>query len=69
MGIPLPKGFKLPEGMSFKDAQRAMQAAGECSALVKMLLEDDSLSPVVKAFVSDHSSSFPVLSESFEFIN
>lgn len=69
MAIPIPNGFKLPDGISFQDAQRAMQAAGECSTLVKMLIEDDSLSSIVKAFISDHSSSFPVLSESFEFIN
>lgn len=65
--VIFPKGFKLPQGMNVAQAQKAMQATGECAHLVEMLLKDEQLGSMVQAFVSDHSSVFPILAESFEF--
>lgn len=59
--IPLPKGFKIPQGMSYKDAQRAMQAAGECSKLVEYLLKDPDHSNSIRLFILDYADQFPIL--------
>lgn len=62
--IPLPKGFKLPQGMSFKDAQRAMAATSECANLVGSLVAlDDDLGRAVKAYVLSHNDVYPILAE------
>lgn len=64
MGIPLPKGFKLPQGMSFKEAQRAMAATSECVNLVGALVAlDDDLGHVVKAYILAHSDAYPILAD------
>lgn len=60
--IPLPKGFKLPQGMSMKDAQRAMQATGECAQLVEQLLKDPDHSNLIRLFILDHADKYPILS-------
>lgn len=60
--IPLPKGFKLPQGMSFKESQRAMAATSECANLVGALVAlDDDLGHVVKAYILTHDDVYPVL--------
>lgn len=59
--IPLPKGFKLPEGMSFKDAQRAMQATGECARLVEQLLKDADHANLLRLYIREHENQFPIL--------
>ena len=59
--IPLPKGFKLPQGMSMKDAQRAMQASAECARLVDQLLKDPDHSNLITLFILENSESYPVL--------
>lgn len=64
MGIPLPKGFKLLQGMSFKDAQRAMAATSECVNLVGALVTlDDDLGHAVKVYVLAHDHAYPILAE------
>ena len=61
--IILPKGFKLPQGMSMKDAQRAMQATGECARLVDTLLKDPDHSNLIRLFILEHPNEYPVLCE------
>lgn len=61
--IPLPKGFKLPKGMSMKDAQRAMQATGECARLVDQLLKDPDHSNLITLYILERSEEFPILAD------
>ena len=62
----LPKGFNLPKGMTMKDAQRAMQATGECAQLVEQLLKDDEHSNLIKLFILDHREKYPILSSGLD---
>lgn len=57
----LPKGFKLPQGMNMKDAQRAMQATSECVQLVDQLLKDEDHSNLIRLYILEHSDQFPIL--------
>jgi len=61
--MKLPKGFNLPHGVSMKDAQRAMKAAGESTNLFGALLKDPVLGHLVRSYILDHRSSFPILAE------
>lgn len=60
--IILPKGSKLPDGMSFREMQDALKLPTECTKLVGDLVSlDDDLGHVIKAYVFSHEDAYPVL--------
>lgn len=62
--IPLPKGVKLPDGMSFKEMQEAMKIPTECTKLVGDLISlDDDLGHVVKVFILTNDDVYPILAD------